>query len=759
MSRAGSRFLSRSTAGDSGASAPGAPPPPPSPATSDNRSPVSELGSILADSVRWTAGAALARAAGGPGASSPSLDALRAAADASPGDAAATDALHRALAARGVTGRAELCMRVEAASGPLPADVASAYLAAAAATGRLSGGGAGPPLPSLLADLAARSAGGALPDPGASPGRPLHIALAAGAAGGLTLGRAAAAPSPLAAVVSGVATSVALVALFALGLSAARGGLAPRLGGSGAPGGGAPGMPQAPPGFGGGAAAPAAGQGFAPNQYQGEDTPEASKVRFADVQGCDEAKAELEEVVDFLKDPARFTALGGKLPKGVLLTGPPGTGKTMLARAIAGEAGVPFFFRAGSEFEEMFVGVGARRARALFAAAKKAAPCIVFIDEIDAVGGPRNAAWDGGGGRKTLHQLLVEMDGFEQNSGVIVVAATNVGDDGLDPALVRAGRFDRRVAVPLPDVRGRMAVVGHYLAKAKLDPAVDATELAGSIARRTPGFSGAQLAAMVNEAALLAARRRAPAVTPALLDEARDRLLMGAERRSLVQSAASRRLTAYHEGGHALVALTTAGARPVHKATIVPRGHALGMVSQLPDGDETSVTRAQLRAQIDVAMGGKAAEALAFGDDAVTSGARSDLRAATAVARHMVAECGMSDAVGPRFVGGEGKAGGVSADVARSVDAEVGTLLRDAYARVYALLKSKEPVLHALAAALLEHETLTADDIRAVAAGTFSRAPPAPRVDEASEREVLAALGVDVGGGRGGVAALKKGRR
>ena len=739
-------------------------------------SPPAELLAILANGAAWTAGAALSsRGRVVEGAKAAALARLASVADAPTATPADEEALLLALHA---AGRHEaVCARVEgrgAASGggggggssgaagavptslrPLTDTAATAYLSSAAAAGTLSPGRPPPgggPLTAWLTGVAARaSPGGELPEPGAAAARPLHVLVASPSAFPLPRTPLPGRTSPLAAAVSAFATAIGLVALFMLGASVSRRAAAPSSfgGGSSLPThSSSAGLPSSSGLNLGGAES--RGGAFAPKEYGGEDVPEASRVRFADVKGCDEAKGELEEIVSYLRDPARFTALGGKLPKGVLLTGPPGTGKTLLARAVAGEAGVPFFFRAGSEFEEMFVGVGARRARALFAAAKKAAPCIVFIDEIDAIGGPRKAAWDNGGGRKTLNQLLVEMDGFEQNSGVIVIAATNIGD-ALDSALTRPGRFDRHVAVPLPDVRGRLDILTHYLGRVPLDPAgPPLSDVAGTLARRTPGFSGAQLAALVNEAALSAARTGATSVDATRLDEARDKLLMGTERRSLVQSAASRRLTAYHEGGHALVAMTTPGARPVHKATIVPRGHALGMVAQLPDGDETSVTRAQLRAQIDVALGGKAAEALVFGEDAVTTGARSDLATATAVARHMVAECGMSDVVGPRYVGGsdtEPSTSRASPDVARAVDAEIGTLLRDAYARVSSLLKEREADLHRLAAALLEHETLTAADVRAVLDGTFARPPPTRPEAVGDEAATLAALGVDVGGG------------
>ncbi|EIE22910.1 ATP-dependent metallopeptidase Hfl [Coccomyxa subellipsoidea C-169] len=468
---------------------------------------------------------------------------------------------------------------------------------------------------------------------------------------------------------------------------------------------------------------------YAPKEYNKDSVPEKSQKTFADVKGCAEAKAELEEIVAFLKDPSKFTRLGGKLPKGVLLTGPPGTGKTLLAKAVAGEAGVPFFFRAGSEFEEMFVGVGSRRVRALFAAAKKKAPCIVFIDEIDAVGASRKL-WENHT-RKTLNQLLVEMDGFEANEGIIVMAATNM-QESLDAALTRPGRFDRHVAVPLPDVRGRLEILDYYLQDKPLSEDVDSA----SLARRTAGFSGAELANLVNEAALAAGKGGHARITSSMLDEAQDKILMGSERRQAAgyiashpsQTAESLRRTAYHESGHALVAIHTAGAHPIHKATIVPRGHALGMVSQTPEKDEYSRTRQQMSAHIDVCMGGRVAEEIIFGADQVTSGARSDFQQATREARHMVTECGMSDEIGPVFVENT-----ESPDMRRRIDGEVSRILREAYNRVTALLTEKEELLHRLAKVLLEHETLTQADIHEVIAGTFKREPLLRPVDPEAE--------------------------
>jgi len=433
-----------------------------------------------------------------------------------------------------------------------------------------------------------------------------------------------------------------------------------------------------------------------------------STTRFEDVKGVDEAKGELEEIVHYLRDPDKFTALGGKLPKGVLLVGPPGTGKTMLARAIAGEADVPFFYCSGSEFEEMFVGVGARRVRDLFSAAKKHSPCIVFLDEIDAIGGSRNPK-DQMYMKMTLNQLLVELDGFKANEGVIVLAATNF-PESLDRALVRPGRFDRHVNVPNPDVEGRRQILEAHFRKVPRDKDVDLKV----IARGTPGFSGADLANLVNVAALKAATDNRKAVNMSALEFAKDRIMMGAERKSAVISERSRKLTAYHEGGHALVAIHTSGAMPVHKATIVPRGSALGLVSQLPENDQISITRKELLARLDVCMGGRVAEELIFGSDDVTTGASNDLEQATRLARAMVTRYGFSDKIGHVSVNYEDHGSNLSTETRAVIEDEVKRLTTHAYQRVKALLESKKDELHVLAKALLERETLTGTQIKEI---------------------------------------------
>ncbi len=448
------------------------------------------------------------------------------------------------------------------------------------------------------------------------------------------------------------------------------------------------------------------------------------RVTFDDVAGIDEAKEELEEIVDFLKDPQKFQRLGGRIPKGALLVGPPGTGKTLLARAIAGEANVPFFTISGSDFVEMFVGVGASRVRDMFEQAKKNAPCIIFIDEIDAVGRHRGAGLGGGNDEReqTLNQLLVEMDGFEANEGVILVAATN-RPDVLDPALLRPGRFDRQVVVPNPDVVGREKILKVHMRKVPLGPDVEAKV----IARGTPGFSGADLANLVNEAALLAARKGRRVVTMAEFEAAKDKVMMGTERRSLVMSEEEKRLTAFHEGGHALVALTLPATDPVHKATIIPRGRALGMVVQLPEGDKYSFTREQMHSRLAMSMAGRVAEELVFGYDKVTSGASGDITAATSLARNMVTRWGLSDALGAVAYGENqdevflghsvSRTQNVSESTAQKIDAEVKRLVDEALATARRVLTERRADLDLLAHALLEYETLSGEEIKAILRG------------------------------------------
>ena len=447
-------------------------------------------------------------------------------------------------------------------------------------------------------------------------------------------------------------------------------------------------------------------------------TENKNRVVFDDVAGVEEAKDEVVEIVDFLKDPQRFQRLGGKIPKGALLIGPPGTGKTLLARAIAGEAGVPFFTISGSDFVEMFVGVGASRVRDMFEQAKKNAPCIIFIDEIDAVGRHRGAGLGGGNDEReqTLNQLLVEMDGFESNEGIILIAATN-RPDVLDPALLRPGRFDRQVVVPNPDVNGREKILRVHMKNVPLAADVETK----TIARGTPGFSGADLANLVNEAALMAARKNRRMVTMRDFEEAKDKVMMGAERRSMVMTEDEKRNTAYHEGGHALVALTVPAADPVHKATIIPRGRALGMVMQLPEGDRYSVNYEQMTSRLAIMMGGRVAEELIFGKDKVTSGASSDIQAATGLARNMVTRWGYSDKLGlvsygdnqeEVFLGHSvSRTQNVSEETANIIDSEVKRLVQAGYDEAKRILTEKLDDLHTLAKALLEYETLSGDEI------------------------------------------------
>jgi cell division protease FtsH len=443
------------------------------------------------------------------------------------------------------------------------------------------------------------------------------------------------------------------------------------------------------------------------------------KVTFNDVAGVEEAKEEVEEVVEFLKDPKKFSRLGGKIPRGALLVGQPGTGKTLLARAIAGEAGVPFFTISGSDFVEMFVGVGASRVRDMFEQGKKNSPCIIFIDEIDAVGRSRGAGLGGGNDEReqTLNQLLVEMDGFDTNEGVIIIAATN-RPDVLDPALLRPGRFDRQVVVGLPDIIGREKILKVHAKKIKMAPDVNLR----TVARGTPGFSGADLANIVNEAALLAARKSKRIVTLAEFEESRDKVMMGSEKRSMVQTEDDKKLTAYHEAGHAIVSLNEKADDPIHKATILPRGRALGMVMTLPERDKYSQNREYMKSQIAKAMGGRVAEEIIFGHDKVTSGAMSDIKAATSTAKHMVTEAGMSELLGPLSYGDNQDEVFLGRSVARNqqmseetqkkVDSEIKKLVDEGYKRAQKILNDKIEDLHKLAKTLLLYETLTGDEIR-----------------------------------------------
>jgi len=436
-------------------------------------------------------------------------------------------------------------------------------------------------------------------------------------------------------------------------------------------------------------------------------TEKQGKVTFDDVAGIEEAKTELEEIVEFLKDPQKFQRLGGKIPRGALLVGQPGTGKTLIARAVAGEAEVPFFTISGSDFVEMFVGVGASRVRDMFEQGKKNAPCIIFIDEIDAVGRHRGAGHGGGNDEReqTLNQMLVEMDGFDENEGVIILAATN-RPDVLDPALLRPGRFDRQIVVPLPDVKGREKILEVHMRKVPLANNVKANV----IAKGTPGFSGAELANLVNEAALLAARKNNRVVSMLDLEEAKDKVMMGAERRSMAMSEDEKNLTAYHEAGHALVTLHEPESDPIHKATIVPRGQALGMVMRLPEGDRYSFSFAKMKANLSVAMGGRAAEEIIFGADQVTNGASGDIKQATQLARSMVTQWGLSEKI-PYQVKQ------ISSDTANVIEDEVRGLVDEGYKKAMKVLKDNLGDLHKIAKALLEYELLSGDEIKDIIAG------------------------------------------
>ena len=474
------------------------------------------------------------------------------------------------------------------------------------------------------------------------------------------------------------------------------------------------------------------------------------KVTFNDVAGIDEAKEEVEEIVEFLKDPRKFQRLGGKIPRGALLIGPPGTGKTLLARAIAGEANVPFFTISGSDFVEMFVGVGASRVRDMMEQGKKNAPCIIFIDEIDAVGRSRGAGLGGGNDEReqTLNQLLVEMDGFETNEGVIIIAATN-RPDVLDPALLRPGRFDRQVVVGNPDIVGREAILKVHIKKISIGPDVKLR----TIARGTPGFSGADLANLCNESALLAARKNKRIVTMSDIEEAKDKVMMGAERRSMIMTEDDKKLTAYHEGGHAIVALNEEASDPIHKATIIPRGRALGVVWTLPERDKYSHTREYMEANISKAMGGRVAEEMIFGHDKVTSGASSDIAMATKLAKDMVTKYGMSKDLGPLSYGANEdevflgrqitRQEHMSEETAKRVDAEVKKLVDAGYQKAKKILTEKLDDLHKIAKALLVYETLTGEEIKDL---IFKNTQPSKKDKEDSkdseESTVLGSLGL-----------------
>jgi cell division protease FtsH len=486
-------------------------------------------------------------------------------------------------------------------------------------------------------------------------------------------------------------------------------------------------------------------------------TQDSRRVTFDDVAGIDEAKQELEEIVEFLKDPHKFQVLGGKIPKGCLLVGPPGTGKTLLARSIAGEANVPFFTISGSDFVEMFVGVGASRVRDMFEQAKKNAPCIVFIDEIDAVGRHRGTGLGGGHDEReqTLNQLLVEMDGFEANEGVILIAATN-RPDVLDPALLRPGRFDRQVVVPNPDVLGREQILKVHMRKVPLGKDVDPRV----IARGTPGFSGADLANLVNEAALLAARAGRTKVAMVDFEAAKDKIMMGSERRSMIMSDQEKQLTAYHEAGHALVGLVVPGVDPLHKVTIIPRGRALGVTMNLPERDRYSLKKSEIEARLAMMFGGRVAEELIFGADNVTTGASNDIQQATGMARRMVTEWGMSETLGRlRYSENEEevflgrsvtRTQSVSDDTALLIDVEVRRIIGDAEAKARSVLTDNLDALHRVAEALLAYETLSGDEVRTLLAGdTIERSDEPAPVERPVERP---------GGRRGSVPTTKRPR-
>ena len=489
-------------------------------------------------------------------------------------------------------------------------------------------------------------------------------------------------------------------------------------------------------------------------------TEKTGRVTFDDVAGIDEAKQELEEIVEFLRDPQKFQRLGGKIPKGCLLVGPPGTGKTLLARSIAGEANVPFFTISGSDFVEMFVGVGASRVRDMFEQGKKHAPCIIFIDEIDAVGRHRGAGLGGGNDEReqTLNQLLVEMDGFEANEGVILIAATN-RPDVLDPALLRPGRFDRQVVVPNPDVNGREKILRVHMRKVPLGPDVDAK----IIARGTPGFSGADLANLVNEAALLAARAGKRVVTQHDFEMAKDKVLMGAERRSMAMTDEEKELTAYHEAGHALVGLYVEGNDPLHKVTIIPRGRALGVTMSLPERDRYGFKKKEIHGKLAMMFGGRAAEELIYGDENVTTGAGNDIQQATNLARRMVTEWGMSEKLGPLrynenqdevFLGHSvARQQSISEATARLIDEEVRRIIDEAENKALQVLRDHMDDLHRLARGLLEYETLSADEVQRVLRGEIIEREdrePAPKPGKGRRSSVpTSGKSKEAGGGIG----------
>ncbi len=481
-------------------------------------------------------------------------------------------------------------------------------------------------------------------------------------------------------------------------------------------------------------------------------TEKQGKITFEDVAGIEEAKQDLEEVVEFLKDPQKFQRLGGKIPKGALLVGPPGTGKTLIARAVAGEAGVPFFSISGSDFVEMFVGVGASRVRDMFEQGRKNAPCIIFIDEIDAVGRHRGAGYGGGNDEReqTLNQMLVEMDGFDATEGVIILAATNRADV-LDPALLRPGRFDRQITVPLPDVKGREKILKVHMRTVPLANNVDAS----IIARGTPGFSGAELANLVNEAALLAARRNKRVIGMDDLEDAKDKVMMGAERRSMAMNEAEKKLTAYHEAGHALVTLHEPESDPIHKATIVPRGQALGMVMRLPEGDRYSYSLAKMRANLSVGMGGRVAEEVIFGKEHVTNGASGDIQQVSAMARAMVMQWGLSDEIGMVNYGDDPSSyreRRISEAMENKIDAEVRRFIDEGYDKAKKIITENIDDLHIIAKALLEYELLSGDEIKSLLRGeTLLRHDPDDDEDDKPRSSVPSGGGsVPSGGGKKG---------